>query len=763
MTGGGLTIVSNGPNIDDARRFSGVSFIRGPSWLHMPFLTVGLFGISILWSVEMAYASPYLLSLGLSKSSMAVVFVAGPLSGLVMQPVIGILADSSTSRWGRRRPYMIVGSGLCVFAIILLGWTKEVAGIFSSSTSLTLWLAVLSVFLIDFSVNAVMAVDRALVVDILPSSLQPTGNAWAARMGVFGNVLGYFAGNLDLPSLLPIFGHTELQVLSVVTSLILFGSHLLMAATVQERVLVKSTVNGAGGPLAKSFTFEVKEMFENLWSLPRVIRQIFLIQFFAWISWFPVLFYSTLYIGDLYKRSFFAAAVLLPPPDFSEDTLTMLDSEATRLGSRALFYSSVLAFSMNVFLPFFVSESSESSRRKKKEQRLGIGLGLGHGHGRGRWQGPGGVSATSSASAGGEGGGPWWRKLAIPEKMKVHLASLWAVSQGVLAGSMLATFFTSSVTGGTILITIIGFSLAIAQWAPFALLGEAILTEPAPSSFGGGIADEVGGIRLVDTRSGRERSSRLSMQERRRRRSEEGIERRRDSQELHAGDEASVFVPGDSSGSEDTESDDDDDAVTRKEREDRKKTLLRLGGAGRSSANVTPVVPHYIDQRYDEEEEDAEDLDEDAVLVGRSRPSRRDEEEGSSSDGGEDEHNGGGGGGLSAKAGIILGIHNIFIVIPQFLVTGMSSIIFALFDPAKSLSTLHGHPGGTLGPVHNITAPAALMTMKIRDEEDTLDLIQELQQTATSNSIVYIFRIGGVSALVAFILCWRLAREMRHR
>ncbi|KAJ3982178.1 sucrose transporter [Lentinula detonsa] len=637
MTGGGFSVLDTGPTTtNDGNHFSGVSYIRGPPWLHMPALTIGLLGISIVWSVEMAYASPYLLSLGLSKSAMAVVFVAGPLSGLVMQPVIGVLADSNTSRWGRRRPYMVIGTVLCVFAMALLGWTKEVAGVFSSKVGLTLWLAVISVYLIDFSVNAVMAVDRALLVDVLPSTLQPSGNAWAARMAGFGSVVGYFAGNLDLPSLLPIFGHTELQILSVVVSIILLGSHIIMASSVSERVLIKNDSTGAGGPLAKSFTTQVRAMFENMWSLPRVIRQIFLIQFFAWISWFPIMFYSTLYIGDLYKRAFFATAILVPPPEITEDSLTALDNEATRIGSRALFYQSLLALSMNVVLPFFTTttSSSLSSRRRSGEERQ-----------------------QDSAR-------PWWKTPAIPEILKFRLVSLWAISQGVLASCMLATFFTSSVPGGMALITLTGFSWAITQWAPFALLGEAILTEP---SEGG-----VGGIRLVDTRS-------------------------------------------------------------------------RGEGEGRT------------ENQDDEEEENEEDVldDEGAVLVGRR--SRDEEQVDDESDEG-DEHSGG----LSGKAGIILGIHNIFVVMPQFIVTGLSSVIFALVDPAKSV--LHGtHPGGTLGPALNHTTSEIVSPRLLRDTtEDELGMIQELQASATSNSVVYIFRIGGVSALIAFVLCWRLARETRH-
>lgn len=112
-------------------RLSGYPFIRGPSFLHLPLVTVSLLGVQLFWSVEISYVSPYLLSLGLSKSIVAIVFVAGPLSGLIMQPLIGVMADANTSRWGRRRPYMLAGSIVCIMAVLLLGWTKHVASWFS--------------------------------------------------------------------------------------------------------------------------------------------------------------------------------------------------------------------------------------------------------------------------------------------------------------------------------------------------------------------------------------------------------------------------------------------------------------------------------------------------------------------------------------------------------------------------------------------------------------------------------------------------------
>lgn len=82
----------------------------------------------LVWSCEMAQASPYLLSLGLSKSLMSLVFVAGPLSGLIVQPIVGVLSDGCRSSFGRRRPFLVAGCAASALALLLLGFASNVAG-----------------------------------------------------------------------------------------------------------------------------------------------------------------------------------------------------------------------------------------------------------------------------------------------------------------------------------------------------------------------------------------------------------------------------------------------------------------------------------------------------------------------------------------------------------------------------------------------------------------------------------------------------------
>jgi solute carrier family 45 protein 1/2/4 len=139
---------------------------------------------------------------------------------------------------------------------------------------LTIWLAVLAIYVIDFSINAgtldnvnllwlmfgiVQAVDRALLVDILPTPLQPAGNSWAAKMLGIGSVIGFFMyvhlvtplpqffdgasrGNIDLPKMFPIFGSMEIEVLSVVSTFFVLVTHSITAWCVKEKPSLESWV-----------------------------------------------------------------------------------------------------------------------------------------------------------------------------------------------------------------------------------------------------------------------------------------------------------------------------------------------------------------------------------------------------------------------------------------------------------------------------------------------------------------------------------------
>ncbi|KAG8215937.1 major facilitator superfamily domain-containing protein [Butyriboletus roseoflavus] len=660
---------------DSNRRWAGVPRVAGPVWTQLPTLTVGLFGVQMLWSVEMSYASPYLLSLGLSKSLMAVVFLAGPLSGLIVQPMIGILADNSKSRFGRRRPFIVACAALCAFSTLLLGFTRPFATIFTTLDSndiLTVWLAILSIYCIDFCINAVQALDRALLVDILPATKQPAGNAWAARMLAVGSVAGFFVGNLDLPRFFPFLGSAQLGVLSLIAALLLFSTQAWVCFHVKERVLLRSSSD------PKGFRQELKVLSETLVRLPSVIRQICWIQFFAWLGWFPVLFYTTVYIGELHKQS-------SPIPE-NEDAVIALDAESTRLGSRAMFYSALVSLAANIIMPSFVvpQHAGHASRPLQPKQKTWL------------------------------------------ERVRMHLTSLWALSHFIFAMCMAATFVTSTVSGATFIVSVTGFCWAITQWAPFALLGEAILSHPA--------SDDTGSIHLADTRSTRavrprddvehnanEEETQLLFQahvedDEEEEEEEEGVPNGHPHPHLHAHARAGIQS---SPGSKTTSSDQEDEA------DPHPRIIIGLGNARARVSRIDIAIPRSPPSV--------------AHLEGNAMTSTSGSATTTSANG------------LNAQAGAIIGIHNVFIVIPQFLVTGLSSIIFAIFDP--DISALHGHHVGNTQPSDGTSAPPS---------QDAVRQLLTRSDDNRFNSIAIIFRLGGIAAAIAFILSYRLAKELKR-
>ncbi|KDN44339.1 hypothetical protein RSAG8_05603, partial [Rhizoctonia solani AG-8 WAC10335] len=638
--------------------WAGRARVRGPRWAQLPFLTIGMLGLQIVWSVEMAYASPYLLSLGLKRSHMALVFIAGPLSGFIMQPLIGVLADHSTSSLGRRRPYMLAGSLVSIGGLILLGFTQEFSGIFGGAKSLTIGIAVYAIFCIDFSINAVQAVDRALLVDILPPSHQAAGNAWAGRMFGLGSVAGFFIGGINLPNVFPWLGRTQLEVLTVVSSVLMLALHGVTAASVEEKVLVMDGSASGGNVLVRIF----KDIWDNILTLPRTIRSICVVQFFSWIAWFPILFYSSTWVGDIYK----AAAIA---NGRAEDDPTLHD-EATRIGSLALLYSSILSFAISIFAPFFIKPNRGTGNDTPK--------------------------------------GPM-------DKFKISLGGLWSFSQAIFACSMMATLLPQTVTTATIIITITGFCWAITQWAPFSLLGEAILLSTPDYTAVPRLEHAVDEIPLTDRRSHR-RSSSLSPPRLSRSPPPTSAPQKSRSRTSSSTHSSTSSIRGE--GSTPASALFGNDAARRS----RPKLGKRVSGVG---------IRNGTDDDFQRNNDgpvdhDALELEDGGLETGTANRSV--------------------GEGVGSKAGIILGIHNLVVVLPQFLVTGLSAVLFALLEPHRSV--LHGKHPGNVPPGANITLP--LNNLETREEGTD----------ASSDSIGLIFRIGGVSAAVASLLAWRLAREL---
>lgn len=123
----------------------------------------GFLGIQFGFALQTADVSRIFQTLGASLAQIPILWVAAPITGLIVQPIIGHYSDRTWTRLGRRRPYFLVGA---ILAALSLLWMPN-AG--------TLWVAAALLWLMDASINVSMEPFRAFVGDQLPERQRPLG------------------------------------------------------------------------------------------------------------------------------------------------------------------------------------------------------------------------------------------------------------------------------------------------------------------------------------------------------------------------------------------------------------------------------------------------------------------------------------------------------------------------------------------------------------------------------------------------------------
>ena len=228
------------------------------------------------------------------KSLLGITWLSGPIAGAILQPYVGICSDQCRSGWGRRRPFILGGSLLIVLATTLLAQAAQVAsavscllGLHAAEHSIRMVLAILSVICITCGIQPVQVGLRALIVDRCHTSQQLQANAWAARITGIGNIFGFLAGVVDLPALLPPL-KGQFNALSAVTCSCLMVTTGVTCLCVHEKPLASSASRRMQ---STSVVRRFRDIFSSARNLPRDIRSVCIVQFFAWMGWFPFMFY----------------------------------------------------------------------------------------------------------------------------------------------------------------------------------------------------------------------------------------------------------------------------------------------------------------------------------------------------------------------------------------------------------------------------------------------------------------------------------------
>jgi maltose/moltooligosaccharide transporter len=263
-------------------------------------MSFGFFGIQFGWGLQMANMSAIYQYLGASEGDIPLLWLAAPVTGLIVQPIVGYYSDRTWTRLGRRRPYFLVGAILASLSLIAM------------PNSSALWMAAGLLWLLDASVNISMEPFRAFVGDLLPPQQRKVGFAMQSLLIGLGAVLAFL-----LPWLLAlIFGFTAevmgpggriplvVHLSFYAGAVVFFGAVLYTVLKTREYppadpvAFAAETAATAG--VGRAFT----EIIAGMKNMPPVMHRLGVVQFFTWLG----LFCMWIYFSPAIARSLFGGA-----------------------------------------------------------------------------------------------------------------------------------------------------------------------------------------------------------------------------------------------------------------------------------------------------------------------------------------------------------------------------------------------------------------------------------------------------------------------
>lgn len=162
-------------------------------------------GVQFGWALQLSLLTPYIQQLGIEHAFSSFIWLCGPVTGLLVQPCIGMWSDRCELRWGRRRPFICAGVVMIAFSVLIIGYSADIGYVLGDSHEDCLvsknvhrpravGVFILGFWLLDLANNTVQGPARALLADLSGSDQRDAANAIFCLWMAFGNVLGFSTG-----------------------------------------------------------------------------------------------------------------------------------------------------------------------------------------------------------------------------------------------------------------------------------------------------------------------------------------------------------------------------------------------------------------------------------------------------------------------------------------------------------------------------------------------------------------------------------------
>lgn len=279
------------------------------SLLRIIEMNIGFFGLQFSFGLQQANMGPIYGFLGADEASMPLLWLAGPMTGLIIQPIVGAMSDRTNTRLGRRTPYFLIGAVICTLSLFAMPYSS------------TLWMAASLLWILDAGNNITMEPYRAYVADRLAPDQRSTGFLTQSAFTGLAQTLSYLA-----PSLLTAFVARDVLdsngVPVIVRIAFIIGAILSISTIVWSVFRVRELPLDAAAqaeleakPLTMQSTFA--EIRDAIREMPRPMRQLAGAMLCQWYAMFAYWQYITFAVGrSIYGTSDPASAL------FREATLT---------------------------------------------------------------------------------------------------------------------------------------------------------------------------------------------------------------------------------------------------------------------------------------------------------------------------------------------------------------------------------------------------------------------------------------------------------
>ena len=256
---------------------------------------IGFFGLQFAWQMRIILSGPLTESFGASPLLFGLIWLAGPFTGIVVQPIIGALSDNTETPFGRRLPYLMGGAILGAIGLFLLPNSQNIASLFGQATPWwgALFIAAIMIWVIDACVNAAQGPYRALIPDNMPREQHSVANSYLS----FAIGLGSVIAAATAPVLKYVFNYqmsTSAQFYMAAIAFLLGMSWTCL--TIKERKISKAELKieeqNAKGGIKKSFFENLKDFF----LLSPEVGKICTVQFFSWIGVMSLNIFFTQYV-----------------------------------------------------------------------------------------------------------------------------------------------------------------------------------------------------------------------------------------------------------------------------------------------------------------------------------------------------------------------------------------------------------------------------------------------------------------------------------